>query len=66
VLNTAALRDAILRIGALAAAHPAVAELDCDPLGRPRRRRDRRRAGARRAAARRAALRVDRPLIRST
>jgi acetate---CoA ligase (ADP-forming) len=27
-----ALRDALLRIGALAAQHPEVAELDCDPL----------------------------------
>ena len=27
-----ALRDAVLRIGALAADHPQVAELDCDPL----------------------------------
>ena len=27
-----ALRDALLRIGALADQHPAVAELDCDPL----------------------------------
>jgi acyl-CoA synthetase (NDP forming) len=27
-----ALRDALLRIGALAAEHPAIAELDCDPL----------------------------------
>jgi hypothetical protein len=26
------LRDALLRIGALADHHPAVAELDCDPL----------------------------------
>ena len=30
--DLAALRDALLRIGALAAQHPAVAELDCDPL----------------------------------
>jgi hypothetical protein len=28
----AALRDAVLRVGALAAAHPELAELDCDPL----------------------------------
>jgi acyl-CoA synthetase (NDP forming)/GNAT superfamily N-acetyltransferase len=27
-----ALRDVLLRIGALAAQHPAIAELDCDPL----------------------------------
>ena len=30
--DLAAVRDALLRIGALAAQHPAVAELDCDPL----------------------------------
>ena len=30
--DLAALRDALLRIGALADQHPAVAELDCDPL----------------------------------
>jgi acyl-CoA synthetase (NDP forming) len=27
-----ALRDAVLRVGALAAAHPELAALDCDPL----------------------------------
>ena len=27
-----ALRDAVLRVGALAAAHPELSELDCDPL----------------------------------
>ena len=30
--DVAALRDAVVRIGALAAAHPELAELDCDPL----------------------------------
>jgi acetate---CoA ligase (ADP-forming) len=30
--DVAALEEAVVRIGALAAAHPAVAELDCDPL----------------------------------
>jgi acyl-CoA synthetase (NDP forming)/GNAT superfamily N-acetyltransferase len=30
--DIAALRDAVLRVGALAAGHPEVAELDCNPL----------------------------------
>ena len=30
--DLAAVEDAVLRIGALAAAHPAVAELDCNPV----------------------------------
>ena len=30
--DVAALRDALLRVGALAADHPELAELDCDPL----------------------------------
>ena len=30
--DLAAVHDAVLRIGALAAAHPEVAELDCDPV----------------------------------
>jgi acetate---CoA ligase (ADP-forming) len=30
--DIAAVRDAVLRVGALAAAHPELAELDCDPL----------------------------------
>lgn len=30
--DIAALRDAVVRLGALAAGHPELAELDCDPL----------------------------------
>ena len=30
--DLAAVHDAVLRIGVLAAAHPEVAELDCDPV----------------------------------
>ena len=37
--DLAALRDALLRVGALAEQHPAVAELDCDPLIAGRRAR---------------------------
>ena len=45
------LRDLVLRVGALAATHPAVAELDLDPViatpaGRARRRRPRPARGA--------------------
>jgi hypothetical protein len=32
VADTAAVENLIVRIGALAAAHPAVAELDCNPV----------------------------------
>jgi len=50
--DVAALEDIIARLGALAAAHPEVIELDCNPVmvlerGRGRRRR----ARARRPAA---------------
>ncbi len=61
--DLAALRDAVLRVAALAAGHPELAELDCDPLvAGPGRGRDRRRPRAARAAACSQALRGGRAL----
>ena len=55
-----ALEDVVVRVGALAAAHPEIAELDLNPvIASPDRRGRRRRARARRAA-RRAARRTRR------
>ena len=33
--DVAALEDLLVRLGALAAAHPEVAELDCNPIASP-------------------------------
>ena len=61
--DIAALRDAVLRVGALAADHPELAELDCDPLiAGPAQADRRRRPRAAGAAAPAAAVRGGRAL----
>ena len=63
--DVAALEDILVRIAALAAAHPEIAELDCNPVLVGDRRRDRRRrAHPDRRTAARAAVPVARPLTR--
>ena len=63
--DVGALEDLLVRVAALADAHPEVAELDCDPADRHRGRRGRgRRARARAARPACAAVPGPRPLTR--
>jgi ATP-grasp domain len=61
--DVAAVEDVVLRMGALAAAHPEIAELDCNPvIAGPGRHAGGRRPGAYRPAASAPALRSSGPL----